>query len=150
LSSGLCSIRFSALTPLSTQRMLLNLFQTETRVSDSGGKHPRDGVISNALVSPTLTARILAADALSSVTRLVLRALRMLLNLFQTETRVSDSGGKHPRDDAPRRSGTRGSLTARILAADALSSVTRLVLRALLDPQDPKMRSAPCPPSACC
>jgi hypothetical protein len=30
-------------------------------------------------------------------------------DLFQTETRVSDSGGKHPRDDAPRRSGTRGS-----------------------------------------
>ncbi|KWU43282.1 DUF862-domain-containing protein [Rhodotorula sp. JG-1b] len=34
------------------------------------------------------------------------------------------------------------TLTARILAPDALSSVTRLVLRALLDPQDPKMRSA--------
>ncbi|GAA5991893.1 hypothetical protein JCM10908_002258 [Rhodotorula pacifica] len=34
------------------------------------------------------------------------------------------------------------TLTARLLAPDTLPSVTRLVVRALLDPQDPKMRSA--------
>lgn len=33
-------------------------------------------------------------------------------------------------------------LTARLFAPDCLPDVTRLVLRALLDPQDPKMRSA--------
>ncbi|GAA5829936.1 hypothetical protein JCM11251_007938 [Rhodosporidiobolus azoricus] len=34
------------------------------------------------------------------------------------------------------------TLTARLLARDALPSVTRLVIRALLDPEDPKMRAA--------
>ncbi|GAA5870940.1 hypothetical protein JCM3774_003485 [Rhodotorula dairenensis] len=34
------------------------------------------------------------------------------------------------------------TLTARIFAPDTLANVTRLVLRALLDPHDPKMRSA--------
>ncbi|GAA5915800.1 hypothetical protein JCM6882_006099 [Rhodosporidiobolus microsporus] len=34
------------------------------------------------------------------------------------------------------------TLTARLLAPDALPSVTRLVVRALLDPEDPKMRAA--------